>query len=53
MPLDDVFLIPARLDDCRVPARIQRETHYVDLFPDWDSGFGRIVGIIEKQRQAT
>ncbi len=53
MPLDDVFLIPARLDDCRVPARIQRETQYVDLFPDWHSGFGRIAGIIEKQRLAS
>ena len=49
VPLDDVFLIPARLDDCRVPARIQRETQYVDLFPDWETGFGRIAGIIDKQ----
>ena len=50
IPLDDVFLIPARLDDCRVPARIQRETQYVDLFPDWQSGFDRIAGIIETHR---
>ncbi len=49
VPLDDVFLIPARLDDCRVPARIQRETQYVDLFPCWDAGFARIVRIIECQ----
>jgi hypothetical protein len=49
IPLDDVFLIPARLDDCRVPARIQRETQYVDLFPDWDRGFARILQIIERQ----
>jgi hypothetical protein len=34
VPLDDVFLIPARLDECRIPARIQRETQYVDLYPD-------------------
>lgn len=51
MPLDDVFLIPVRLDDCRVPARIQRETQYVDLFPDWDAGFERILRIIERQRR--
>jgi hypothetical protein len=25
LPLDEVYLIPVRLDDCRVPARIQRE----------------------------
>jgi hypothetical protein len=47
--LDEVFLIPVRLDDCRVPPRIQRETQYVDLFPGWDAGFARIVRIIECQ----
>jgi hypothetical protein len=50
MPLDDVFMIPVRLDDCKVPARIQRETQYVDLFPDWDGGLERIMAIIEAQR---
>jgi hypothetical protein len=49
VPLDDVFLIPVRLDDCRVPARIQRETQYVDLFPDWNVGFRRVTGIIDRQ----
>lgn len=51
VPLDDVYLIPIRLDSCRVPARITRETQYVDLFPDWDSGFERLIRIIEKQRR--
>ena len=46
LPIDDVFLIPARLDDCRVPARIQRETQYVDLFPDFESGVERILKTI-------
>jgi hypothetical protein len=46
VPLDEVFLIPVRLDDCRVPTRIQRETQYVDLFPDWATGFARILRII-------
>jgi hypothetical protein len=50
MPLDDVFMIPARLDDCHVPDRIRRETQYVDLFPDWSAGFERILTIIENQR---
>jgi hypothetical protein len=49
IPLDDVFLIPVRLDDCRLPARIQRETQYVDLFPDWAAGFERVLRIIERQ----
>jgi hypothetical protein len=51
VPLDDVFLIPTRLDECRVPARIQRETQYVDLFPDWEAGLRRILWIIEQQTE--
>jgi len=43
IPLDEIFLIPARLDACPVPARIQRETQYIDLFPDWDRGVARVV----------
>jgi hypothetical protein len=49
VPLDDVFLIPVRLDECRVPARIRRETQYVDLFPDWEAGLDRILTIIGRQ----
>lgn len=49
VPLDDVFLIPVRLDECRLPTRIQREMQYVDLFPDWDEGFEQVASIIERQ----
>ena len=49
VPLDEIFLIPARLDDCPVPAKIRRETHYIDLFPDWNRGLHRIVCVIQKQ----
>jgi hypothetical protein len=51
IPLDDVFLIPVRLDECRVPTRIQREMQYVDLFPDWNTGFERVLRIIERQNR--
>ena len=51
VPLDEVFLIPVRFDECRVPARIQRETQYVDLFPDWEAGFARILSIVGKTRR--
>jgi hypothetical protein len=50
IPLDDVFLIPVRLDECKVPARIQRETQYIDLFPDWKAGIALIMKMIERQR---
>jgi hypothetical protein len=54
IPLDEIFLIPARLDACPVPVRIQREVQYIDLFPDWDRGFRRIVAAMRRQlkRQA-
>ena len=49
IPLDEIFLIPARLDACPVPVRIQRETQYIDLFPDWDRGFRRILTAMRRQ----
>lgn len=54
-PLDDIFLIPVRLDDCKIPLRIQREIQYIDLFPDWGRGLRRIVSTIHtetRRRQA-
>jgi hypothetical protein len=49
LPLDEIFLIPARLDACPVPMRIQRETQYIDLFPDWEGGFHRVVKAMRRQ----
>ena len=49
IPLDEAFLIPVRLDECRVPWTIRRETHYIDMFPDWGRGLRRIGSLIEKQ----
>ncbi len=49
VPLDDVYLIPVRLDPCRVPARITRETQCLDLFPDWAAGIGRLREIIGRR----
>jgi hypothetical protein len=49
VPLDDIFLIPVRLDGCRMPATIRREIQYVDLFPDWGRGLRRIVNILHRQ----
>jgi hypothetical protein len=51
LPIDDIFVIPVRLDDCKVPARIQRETQYVDLFPDFDAGAERVIATIDIRRR--
>ena len=48
MPLDDIFIAPVRLDDCRVPRAIQRELQYVDLFPDWQKGVQRLAQVLRR-----
>lgn len=49
MPLDEIFIVPVRLDGCRVPRSIQREFEYVDLFPDWPRGIRRIVAAMRRE----
>lgn len=49
VPLDEIFLIPVRLDECRVPARIRREWQYIDLFPNWDRGIRRVLSVMRRQ----
>jgi hypothetical protein len=38
VPDNQVFLIPARLDDCRPQHDRLSDLHWVDLFPDWSTG---------------
>jgi plasmid stabilization system protein ParE len=49
LPLDEVFIVPVRLDACRLPARIQREIQYIDLFPSWEKGLTRVAAVIARQ----
>ncbi len=49
MPLDQIFVVPVRLNCCRVPRSIQREFQYVDLFPDWTDGVRQLVGMIRRE----
>lgn len=53
MPLDEIFLIPVRLDACRVPRSIQKEVQYIDLFPGWECGMRRLIAMIRSKRSAT
>ena len=52
MPLEDNFVIPVRLEECNVPRRIRSEIQYVDLFPEWKTGAGKIVKAIEAEMRA-
>jgi len=48
VPLDEIFIVPVRLDGCRVPRAIQKEYQYVDLFPDWSRGLRRLLTMMRK-----
>ena len=52
VPLDEIFLIPLRLDECVVPPRISRQTQYLDLFPDWNAGVERLVAVMKAQHHS-
>ncbi len=43
MPLEEIYIIPVRLDPCEIPDEICRRLQYVDLFPDWDKGVRRVI----------
>ena len=47
VPLDEIFLIPLRLDDCVMPNRISKQIQYLDLFPDWEAGLCRLIAVIK------
>ena len=49
LPLDDIFMVPVRFGQCRVPRAIQRRYQYVDLLPDWQTGVEQLVGTLRKE----
>jgi hypothetical protein len=52
IPLDDIFVVPVRLDCCRVPRAVQHELEYIDLFPDWDRGLRKLVAALRRRTAA-
>ena len=49
VPLDEIFFIPVRFEECLVPARISKKIQYVDLFPDWPAGLNKVLDILTHQ----
>jgi hypothetical protein len=49
VPLDEIFLVPVRLNECAVPRSIQTELHYLDLFPDWQRGVRKLVAMMRRE----
>jgi hypothetical protein len=48
-PLGDIFFLPVRLEECRVPPLIQQSTQYLDLFPDWKEGVRKLASAIRAE----
>ena len=49
VPLDDIFVVPVRLDECPMPRSIQRELQYIDLFPNWPQGIRRLLTMMRRE----
>jgi nucleotide sugar dehydrogenase len=49
-PEQEIFVIPARLDECEPSHDRLKDLHWVDMFPDWYQGFTKIIAAM-KQRQ--
>jgi DNA-binding response OmpR family regulator len=48
VPFGHIYILPARLDDCEIPAQLA-PIHYVDLFPNWIQGITKLQKAIEAQ----
>jgi len=53
LPEGEVFVIPARLDDCEPHFEELARLHYVDLFPDFAGGLARIVHSVTSRAART
>jgi predicted Zn-ribbon and HTH transcriptional regulator len=42
-----IIVIPARINDCKIPYSQLEKIQYVDLFPDWKEGFEKILKAIK------
>jgi len=49
VPLDEIYIVPLRLDPCAVPRTIQHELQYIDLFPDWNGGIERLMTMLRRE----
>jgi hypothetical protein len=43
IPVDDIFIIPVRLEECLAREARLQELHWVDLFPVYEQGFQEIL----------
>jgi len=49
LPLDQIFIVPVRLNVCEPPHAIRHELQYVDLFPDRKPGLTRLISAMRRE----
>lgn len=42
-----IIVIPVRLDDCKIPYSQLEKIQFIDLFPDWNQGFEKLLEAID------
>lgn len=50
-PSADIFVIPARLEECTPGHSKLKDLNWVDLFPDWDRGVAKILKVITQRAE--
>jgi hypothetical protein len=48
IPLDQIFIVPVRLDSCKPPREISHEIQYIDFFPDRKLGLTRLIAVMRR-----
>ncbi len=51
VPQEQLFFVPVRLDDCKLPRLIADTTHYVDLFPNCSQGISKLVKSLRSEHR--
>lgn len=49
VPFDQVYFVPARLESCTVPLRIEQQLQCVDLFPELEASAKRLINFIRSE----
>ena len=45
-PTNQIYVIPIRIEECRIEDRKLKEIHYVDFFPDYEFGLSKLLKAI-------
>lgn len=50
-PLDNIFIVPARIDNCQPLNKHLKDLHWADLFPDYYEGLNKLIKVFKENQQ--